>query len=71
MFVDSSVKMIYVLEIFNTKLMKSAKMADDMHEADYTYSIWSTWWLHALPNDVPFVAFVIGSAVLLLINWTC
>ena len=35
-------------------------MAGVMHEADHAYSIWSTWWLHRLATDVPFIAFVIN-----------
>ena len=42
------------------KLTKLAKMAGVMHEADHTYSIRSTWWLHRLATDVPFIACVIN-----------
>ena len=42
------------------KLIKLAKMAGVMHEADHTYSVWSTWWLHWLATDVPFIACVIN-----------
>ena len=42
------------------KLIKLAKMAGVMHEADHAYSIWSTWWLHRLATDVPFIAGVIN-----------
>ena len=31
-----------------------------MHEADHAYSIQSTWWLHQLATDVPFIACVIN-----------
>ena len=41
------------------KLIKLAKMAGVMHEADHAYFIQSTWWLHRLATDVPFIAFVI------------
>ena len=39
------------------KLIKFAKMAGVMHEADHT------WCLHQLATDVPFIACVI--------NWPC
>ena len=39
------------------ELIKLAKMAGVMYEADYTYSIRSTWWLYRLATDVPFIAF--------------
>ena len=42
------------------ELIKLAKMVGVMHEADYTYSIWSTWQLHQLGTDVPFIAYVIN-----------
>ena len=42
------------------KLIKLARMAGVMHEADYAYSIQSTWWLHRLATDVPFIACVIN-----------
>ena len=45
------------------KLIKFAKMAGVMHEADHTYSTQSTWCLHQLATDVPFIACVI--------NWPC
>ena len=38
------------------KLIKLARMAGVMHEADHAYSIRSTWWLHQLATDVPFIA---------------
>ena len=43
------------------ELMKLAKMAGVMHEADHAYSIQSTWWLHRLATDVLFIACVINS----------
>ena len=42
------------------ELIKLAKMAGVMHEADHAYSIRSTWWLHQLATDVPFIACVIN-----------
>ena len=42
------------------KLMKLAKMTGVMHEADHAYSIRSTWWLHRLATNVPFIACVIN-----------
>ena len=35
-------------------------MAGAMHEVDHAYSIRSTWWLHQLATDVPFIAYVIN-----------
>ena len=45
------------------KLIKFAKMAGVMHEADHTYSTQSTCRLHQLATDVPFIACVN--------NWPC
>ena len=43
------------------KLIKLAKMAGVMHETDHAYSsIQSTWGLHRLATDVPFIAYVIN-----------
>ena len=42
------------------KLIKLAKMAGVMHEANHAYSIQSTWLLHRLATDVPFIACVIN-----------
>ena len=42
------------------ELIKLAKMASVMHEADHTYSIRSTLWLHQLATNVPFIAYVIN-----------
>ena len=42
------------------KIIKLAKMAGVMHEADHPYSTWSTWLLHRLATDVPFIACVIN-----------
>ena len=42
------------------KLVKLAKMAGVMHDADHSYSIRSTWWMHRLATDVPFIAYVIN-----------
>ena len=42
------------------KLIKLAKMAGVMHEAGHAYSVWSTWRLHRLATDVPFIAYVIN-----------
>ena len=43
------------------ELIKLAKMAGVMHEADHAYSIQGTWWLHRLATDVPSIARVINS----------
>ena len=42
------------------ELIKLAKMAGVMHETDHACSIWSTWRLHRLATDVPFIACVIN-----------
>ena len=42
------------------KLIKLAEMVGVMHEVDHAYSIQSTWWLHQLATDVPFIACVIN-----------
>ena len=42
------------------KIIKLAEMAGGMCEADHAYSIRSTWWLHRLATDVPFIACVIN-----------
>ena len=42
------------------ELMKLAKMAGVMHEADHAYSMWSTWWLYWLATDVPLTVCVIN-----------
>ena len=42
------------------KLIKLAKMAGVMYEADHAYSIWSTWSLHRLATNVPFISCVIN-----------
>ena len=43
------------------ELIKLAKMVGVMHEAGHAYSIWSTWYLHRLATDVPYIACVINS----------
>ena len=54
------------------KLIKLAKMAGVMHEADQAYSIQSTWRLHRLATDVPFIACVINlPCIFLPITWSC
>ena len=45
------------------KLIKLAKMAGVMHEADHAYSIQSTWRSDQLATDVPFMACVQFSSV--------
>ena len=42
------------------KLIKLATMAGVMHDADHAYSIRSSWRLHRLATDVPFIACVIN-----------
>ena len=51
----------FLMDLPMAELIKLAKMAGVMHEADHAYSIWSTWWLHRLATDVPFIACVINS----------
>ena len=48
------------MDLLMTKLIKLAKMAGVMHEADHAYSIRSIWWLHRLATDVPFYECVIN-----------
>ena len=43
------------------ELIKLAKMAGVMHEADHAYAIRNTWLLHRLATNVPFIACVINS----------
>ena len=53
-------------------LIKLAKMAGVMHEADHAYSIQSTWVLHRSATDVPFIACVINLPFnFLSITWSC
>ena len=42
------------------KLIQLAKMAGVMHEADHASSTQSTWWMHRLATDVPFIAYVVN-----------
>ena len=42
------------------ELIKLTKMAGVMHETDHAYSIQSTWLLHRLATNVPFMACVIS-----------
>ena len=51
------------------KLIKLAKMAGVMHEADHAYSIRSIWWLHRLATDVPFIACVINLPCIFFIHY--
>ena len=53
------------------KLIKLAKMAGVMHEADHANSIRSTWGLHRLATNVPFIACVINLPCILPITWNC
>ena len=48
------------MDLTMAKLIKLAKMVGVMHEADHTYSNWSTWWLHQLGTNVPFMACIIN-----------
>ena len=58
-----NVKMIYIFADLPCmdRLIKLAKMVGLVHEADHAHSIQSTWLLHRLAMDVPFVACVINS----------
>ena len=47
------------MDLAIAELIKLAKMAGAMHEAEHAYSIQSTWLLHLLATDVPFIACVI------------
>ena len=53
------------------ELLKLAKIAGVMHEADHAYSIRSSWRLHQLATDVPFIAYVINSPCTFRITWIC
>ena len=56
-----SVEMIFTfIDLPMAELIKSAKIAAVMHEADHAYSIRSPWCLHRLANDVPFISCVIN-----------
>ena len=57
-----SVKITYIFKGMPwwAELIKLAKMADVRHEANHAYPIRSTWKLHCLAADVPFVACVIN-----------
>ena len=59
------------MDLAMAKLIKLANVAGVMHEADHAYSIQSTWWLHRLATDVPFIACVINLPWLLPITWNC
>ena len=56
-----SVKMIYIFTDFDTmaELIKLAKMAGVMHEANHAYSNGIIWWLRRLATNVPFLACVL------------
>ena len=51
---------LFLMDLPMVKLIKLAKMAGVMHEADHAYSFRSTWRLHRLATDVPFIACVIN-----------
>ena len=53
------VKMTF-FRFVKVELIKLAKMAGFMHEANHAYSIRSTWRLHRLATDVPSIACVIN-----------
>ena len=56
MFADSiSQNDLHFCGIAMAKLIKLAKMACVMHEPDEAYNIQSTWRLHRLATDAPFV----------------
>ena len=48
------------MDLMMVELIKLAEMAGVMHEAGHTYSVRSTWWLHRVATDVPFIACVIN-----------
>ena len=67
-----SVEMIlFLMDLRMAKLIKLAKMAGVMHEADHAYSIRSTWRLHRSATDVPFIACVIDLPCTLPNTWIC
>ena len=55
-----SVEMICILFLMDLPMVKLIKLAKVADEADHAYSIQSTWWLHQLATDVPFIACVIN-----------
>ena len=52
---------LVLMELLMAELIKLAKMAGIMHEADHGCSIHSTWWLLQLATDVTFSDCVINS----------
>ena len=61
MFADSiSKNVLNFCGFVMSELIKLAKMTGVMRKADQTYSIQSTWRLHRLANDVPYIAYVIN-----------
>ena len=51
----------FFMDLPMAESLKLAKMAGVMQEADHAYSIRSTWLLHRLATDVPFIACVVNS----------
>ena len=61
MFADSISWNDFLMDVPMAELIKWARVAGVMHEADHAYSIQNTWWLHRLATDVPFISCVINS----------
>ena len=51
---------LFCMDLSMPKLIKLAKISGAMHEANHAYPIWSTWWLHRLATDAPFIGCVIN-----------
>ena len=49
------------MDLQMAELIKLAMMLGVKHEADHAFSIRSTWSLHQLTTDVPFITCVINS----------
>ena len=63
---------LFLMDLPMAKIIKLAKMAGVVHEADHAYSIQSTWWLHRSATDVPFITCVINlPCIFLPITWNC
>ena len=63
---------IFFTGFVKAELIKLAKMAGVMHEAEHAYSIRSTWWwLHRLATDVPMMPVLLIRKVFLYTTWIC
>ena len=60
MFADCTTQNEFFLRFVKAELIKLARMAGVMHEADHVYSIRNTWSLHRLATDVSSIACAIN-----------